>query len=92
MKPYIETLLEEFEQWAFWGKDQEVALTGKQAANVREKLKDTLIKFAGEVSSYVDAKVQEKHKKCLIEQFENGYFWAMKDMQTVLAKLIGEKK
>jgi hypothetical protein len=31
--------------------------------------------------NYVSNKVIEKHKTCLINQFDNGYFWAMKELQ-----------
>ena len=30
---------------------------------------------------YISTKVIEKHKTCLTDQFDNGYFWAMKDLQ-----------
>jgi len=36
--------------------------------------------------SYVSEMVIEKHKTCLTDQFDNGYFWAMKELQEMLLK------
>lgn len=33
------------------------------------------------IEEYVLKKVKEKHKTCLVDQFDNGYFWAMKELQ-----------
>jgi hypothetical protein len=35
---------------------------------------------------YVSEKVIEKHKTCLENQFDNGYFWAMKELQELMLK------
>ena len=35
---------------------------------------------------YVSEKVIEKHKTCLTDQFDNGYFWAMKELQELILK------
>lgn len=36
--------------------------------------------------NYVSDKVIEKHKTCLEVHFDNGYFWAMKELQELLLK------
>ncbi len=40
------------------------------------------------ILDYVTAKIIEKHGTCLVSQFDNGYFWAMKEMQEFLLKEI----
>jgi hypothetical protein len=35
---------------------------------------------------YVSSKVIEKHKTCTQDQFDNGYFWAMKELQKLILK------
>jgi len=35
---------------------------------------------------YVSDKIIEKHKTCLSDKFDNGYFWAMKELQQLLLK------
>lgn len=35
---------------------------------------------------YVSSKVIEKHATCLEDQFDNGYFWAMKELQELILK------
>lgn len=40
-----------------------------------------------ELSKYVDDMVKEKHKTCLTNQFDNGMFWAYKDIQGKIDKL-----
>jgi hypothetical protein len=35
---------------------------------------------------YVSSKVIEKHKTCWKSQFDNGYFWAMKELQLLILK------
>lgn len=40
---------------------------------------------------YVSEKVHEKHKTCLKDQFDNGYFWAMKELQELILKKHFEK-
>lgn len=37
-----------------------------------------------DLEKFVDSKVSEKHKTCLTDQFDNGYFWAMKDVQQII--------
>jgi hypothetical protein len=39
-----------------------------------------------ELLDYVSEKVIEKHKTCLENQFDNGYFWAMKELQSLILK------
>lgn len=36
------------------------------------------------LDEYVLMKVKEKHETCLIDDYDNGYFWAMKELQAVL--------
>lgn len=38
------------------------------------------------ILEYVSSMVIEKHKTCLIDQFDNGYFWAMKELQEKIIK------
>ncbi len=38
------------------------------------------------ILDYVSEKVIEKHKTCLHDQFDNGYFWAMKELQSLILK------
>lgn len=38
-----------------------------------------------ELVKYVDDMVVEKHKTCLYDQFDNGMFWAYKDIQQKLS-------
>ncbi len=35
---------------------------------------------------YISDKAIEKHKTCLQDQFDNGYFWAMKELQSLILK------
>jgi ribosomal protein S17E len=35
---------------------------------------------------YIANKVIEKHETCLTDEFDNGYFWAMKELQSLLLK------
>lgn len=35
---------------------------------------------------YLADKITEKHKTCLSDQFDNGYLWAMKELQILLLK------
>ena len=34
-----------------------------------------------DLDSYLQTKINEKHKTCLTDEFDNGYFWALKDIQ-----------
>jgi hypothetical protein len=43
---------------------------------------------ADKLLKYVSDQVSEKHKTCLTDMFDNGWFWAMKELQSML--LIGE--
>lgn len=36
------------------------------------------------ILDYVSDKVIEKHKTCLTDPFDNGYFWAMKELQSLI--------
>ncbi len=36
------------------------------------------------LDNYVDEKIKEKHITCLTDDFDNGYFWAMKELQELL--------
>ncbi len=38
------------------------------------------------ILDYVSEKVIEKHKTCLKDLFDNGYFWAMKELQSLILK------
>jgi hypothetical protein len=38
------------------------------------------------ILDYVSEKVIEKDKTCLQDQFDNGYFWAMKELQSLILK------
>ena len=42
-----------------------------------------------DLEEYVDQKVKEKHKTCLTSDFDNGQFWAYKDIQQ---KIINSQK
>ena len=44
-----------------------------------------------EVAEEVDAKVKLYHKTCLTDKFDNGKFWAYKEMQTHLTPTKGDK-
>jgi len=41
------------------------------------------------LDKYLDEKIKEKHKTCLTDQFDNGYFWALKELQEFMHKKIG---
>jgi hypothetical protein len=38
------------------------------------------------ILDYVSEKIIEKHKTSLQDQFDNGYFWAMKELQSLILK------
>ena len=38
------------------------------------------------ILEYVCDKVIEKHKTCLTDLFDNGYFWGMKELQSFILK------
>lgn len=38
------------------------------------------------ILEYVGDNVIEKHKTCLTNTFDNGYFWAMKELQSFILK------
>lgn len=41
---------------------------------------------ADRLLKYVSEKVIEKYNTCRENQFDNGYFWAMKELQSLLLK------
>lgn len=45
------------------------------------KMKTQKDKPQEKLEEYVDRMVKEKHKTCLTDQFDNGMFWAYKDIQ-----------
>jgi len=38
------------------------------------------------ILGYVSEKVIEMHKTCLTDEFDNGYFWAMRELQDLILK------
>lgn len=36
------------------------------------------------LNEYIEFQIKEKHKMCRENDFDNGYFWAMKDLQQFL--------
>ena len=39
------------------------------------------------LKSYLEEKRHEKHKTCLTDLFDNGYFWAIKDMESFMQEI-----
>jgi hypothetical protein len=51
---------------------------------IKEKLEKKHSMTLEELEKYVDCKIKELHKNCLTDQFDNGGFWAYKDIQQKL--------
>ena len=67
------------------------ASLGKIMYNSREELIKAQLDYWWNIEKisleeYVDQKVREKHKTCLTDDFDNGYFWAMKGVQEFIKK------
>lgn len=43
-----------------------------------------LNKYQTSLNEYIEHHINEKHKTCTQNDFDNGYFWAMKDLQQFL--------
>ena len=39
------------------------------------------------LNDFLESKRHEKHKTCLTDQFDNGYFWAIKDIEAYIQEL-----
>jgi len=57
-----------------------------RAELIRAQIKYWLDMDKISLEEYVDQKVREKHKTCLTDDFDNGYFWAMKGVQEFIKK------
>jgi len=49
-------------------------------------------KLVNELLHLIGDQIIEKHKTCLTDQFDNGYFWGCKDMQSFILKEFKEHK
>lgn len=40
-----------------------------------------------DLEKFLEDKINEKHKTCLTDMFDNGYFWALKDIQRFIEEV-----